>query len=103
VGARPTGTVTFLFTDLEGSTRLWGEHAADMEPALARHDAILREAVAAHEGWVFASSGDGLAAAFSTAPDAVTAAAMDDDEAVDLVRNEVDRLLENSTPAETGT
>ena len=39
---RPKGTVTFLFTDLEGSTRLWEEHAASMEVALARHDEIVR-------------------------------------------------------------
>ena len=39
----PTGTVTFLFTDLEGSTRLWQEHPEAMKGALARHDEILRE------------------------------------------------------------
>ncbi len=37
----PTGTVTFLFTDIEGSTRLWEEHPEEMQVALARHDAIL--------------------------------------------------------------
>ena len=40
----PSGTVTFLFTDLEGSTRLWQEHPDAMQSALARHDEILREA-----------------------------------------------------------
>ncbi len=41
----PSGTVTFLFTDLEGSTRLWEEHPEAMKGALARHDEILRDAV----------------------------------------------------------
>jgi len=49
VGQLPTGTVTFLFTDLEGSTRLWEDHPEAMKPALARHDEILREAIAAHD------------------------------------------------------
>jgi class 3 adenylate cyclase len=48
----PSGTVTFLFTDLESSTRLWEEFPDAMRGALARHDAILRDGVAAHEGHV---------------------------------------------------
>src|SRR5512132_143041 len=48
----PTGTVTFLFTDLEGSTRLWEEHPEAMRAALARHDEILRTAVEKREGVV---------------------------------------------------
>jgi class 3 adenylate cyclase len=48
----PTGTVTFLFTDLEGSTRLWEEHPDAMKAALARHDQILRDAVDSHAGHV---------------------------------------------------
>jgi class 3 adenylate cyclase len=47
----PSGTVSFLFTDLEGSTRLWEEHPEAMRDALARHDALLRSAVAAHGGY----------------------------------------------------
>jgi class 3 adenylate cyclase len=70
----PTGTVTFLFTDLEGSTRLWEEHPEAMKAALARHDSILREAVEAHGGHVVKTRGDGLHAAFATAQDAVMAA-----------------------------
>jgi predicted ATPase/class 3 adenylate cyclase len=70
----PSGTVTFLFTDLEGSTRLWEEHPDAMQPALARHDAILRDAVAAHEGHVVKSTGDGIHAVFATAHDALDAA-----------------------------
>jgi len=49
----PTGTVTFLFTDIEGSTRLWEEHPAAMRGALARHDALLRETIEARGGHVF--------------------------------------------------
>ena len=70
----PTGTVTFLFTDIEGSTRLWEDHQDAMKDALARHDVILREAVEIHDGVVFSTMGDGVAAAFASAPDAVNAA-----------------------------
>ena len=71
---RPSGTVTFLFTDIEGSTRLWDEHPEEMREALARHDSILREAIVGHEGVVFSTGGDGVAAAFQRAGDAVAAA-----------------------------
>ena len=70
----PTGTVTFLFTDLEGSTRLWEEHPDAMRDALARHDGILRDAVEKRDGHVVKTTGDGLHAAFALAPDAVAAA-----------------------------
>ena len=70
----PTGTVTFLFTDLEGSTRLWEEHPDAMQAALARHDEILRGAVAGHGGHVVKTTGDGVHAAFRTAHDAFGAA-----------------------------
>ena len=70
----PSGTVTFLFTDIEGSTRLWQQDKAAMGTALARHDQVIREAVAAHGGEVFSTSGDGLAVAFPTASSAVAAA-----------------------------
>ena len=70
----PTGTVTFLFTDIEGSTRLWEDHQDAMKDALARHDAILRESVESNDGVVFSTMGDGVAAAFGSAPDAVKAA-----------------------------
>ena len=65
--------MTFLFTDLEGSTRLWEEHPEAMKSALARHDSILQESVEAHGGVVFSRMGDGLAAAFASAADAVAA------------------------------
>jgi predicted ATPase/class 3 adenylate cyclase len=70
----PSGTVTFLFTDLEGSTRLWERHPATMGPALERHDALLRTAVERHRGAVVKTTGDGLHAVFTTAQDALAAA-----------------------------
>ena len=74
VAELPSGTVTFLFTDLEGSTRLWEEHPDAMRLVLARHDAILRDAVAVHDGYVVKTTGDGFHAAFATAADALGAA-----------------------------
>jgi predicted ATPase/class 3 adenylate cyclase len=71
----PTGTVTFLFTDLEGSTRLWDEQPEAMKSALARHDGILVEAVEAKGGHVVKSTGDGLHAVFATADTGIAAAA----------------------------
>jgi len=70
----PSGTVTFLFTDLEGSTRLWEQHPEAMRVALARHDAILEGAIDACGGVVFSKMGDGMAAAFASAGDVVRAA-----------------------------
>ena len=71
----PSGTVTFLFTDLEASTRLWEEHPEAMKAALARHDEILREVIESIGGWVVKTTGDGVHAVFGTARDAATAAA----------------------------
>jgi len=72
--ALPTGTATFLFTDIEGSTQLWEQHAQAMRAALARHDMLLRQAVSAHGGVVFKTVGDSVYAAFARAPDALAAA-----------------------------
>src|SRR5216117_1189466 len=72
--ALPTGTVTFLFTDIEGSTRLWETQHDAMRASLARHDALVRQAIAAHGGYVFKTGGDAFCAAFATAPKAVEAA-----------------------------
>ena len=72
---RPTGTVTFLFTDIEGSTARWEREPDAMHVALARHDALLRAIVAAQNGWVFKMVGDACCAAFARADDAVAAAA----------------------------
>jgi predicted ATPase/class 3 adenylate cyclase len=69
----PQGTVTFLFTDLEGSTRRWEEHPAQMRDALAHHNAIVRGAIESHRGVVFSTMGDGMAAVFASARDAVRA------------------------------
>ena len=70
----PTGTVTFLFTDLAGSTRLWEDFPDAMQPALARHDEIVRTAIEGHGGHVVKTTGDGFHAAFATAPGAAAAA-----------------------------
>ena len=70
----PAGTVTFLFTDIEDSTRLWEEAPSDMAAALQAHDAIVRGAIGSAGGYVFASGGDGFCTAFSTAGDAAAAA-----------------------------
>ena len=67
----PTGTVTFLFTDIEGSTKLWERSPEAMQRALARHDQILREAVEERDGYVFKTVGDAFCCAFATAPDAL--------------------------------
>ena len=74
-GQLPSGTVTFLLTDLEGSTRMWEREPEAMKAAMVRHDEILEKAIAAHRGYVFARMGDGMATAFATARDAVSAAA----------------------------
>jgi len=71
---RPTGTVTLLFTDIEGSTKLWEAHAAAMRTALARHDGLVRHCIEDHDGYIFKTGGDAFCAAFHTAPDAVAAA-----------------------------
>ena len=70
----PSGTVTFLFTDIEGSTRLWQQDEAVMRAALERHDAILRTAIEGQGGHVFSTGGDGFGVAFARAGDAVAAA-----------------------------
>jgi class 3 adenylate cyclase len=71
----PTGTVTFLFTDIEGSTRRWDEQPEAMRTALARHDAILRESIERHDGYVFKTVGDAFHSGFAAATDALGAAA----------------------------
>ena len=70
----PSGTVTFLFTDVEGSTRLWEQHPEAMQPALAAHDRALRSAINAHGGYVFSTAGDAFAASFSRPRQAIAAA-----------------------------
>ncbi len=70
----PTGTVTFLFTDIEGSTKSWQQHPDAMKLALARHHAILKQAIESHGGYVFQIIGDAFCAAFATARDGMAAA-----------------------------
>ena len=72
--ARPSGTVTFLFSDIEGSTVRWERDREAMAAALARHDALMRAAMEARGAYVFKTMGDAFCTAFSAAPDAITAA-----------------------------
>src|ERR671912_551165 len=70
----PSGTVTFLFTDIEGSTALWERDRAAMREAVDRQLAILQSLVGAHHGVLFKTVGDGTQAAFGSAEDALRAA-----------------------------
>jgi predicted ATPase/class 3 adenylate cyclase len=70
----PSGVVTFLFTDVEGSTRRWEADAVAMRAALAAHDEVLRAAIEAHGGFLFKHTGDGVCAAFASPKSAVDAA-----------------------------
>jgi predicted ATPase/class 3 adenylate cyclase len=72
--AAPSGVVTFLFTDIEGSTHRWEADADQMRAALAVHDQVLRGAIEAHGGWLFKHTGDGVCAAFGSPRTAVDAA-----------------------------
>jgi predicted ATPase/class 3 adenylate cyclase len=71
--ARPTGTVTFLFTDIEESSRRWDADAAATEALVATHDKLVRTVVEGHDGYVFTTMGDGFAVAFQRASEAVAA------------------------------
>ncbi len=72
--APPSGTITFLFTDIEGSTQLWEKHPQAMPIALERHNQILRRAMESHGGFVFKTVGDAFCVAFASAPNAMAAA-----------------------------
>jgi predicted ATPase/class 3 adenylate cyclase/Tfp pilus assembly protein PilF len=69
----PTGTITFLFTDIEGSTTLWEQHPEAMQASLARHDRLLRQAIESSNGCIVKSTGDGVYAVFAAAKDALAA------------------------------
>ena len=69
----PSGTITFVFTDIEGSTQRWDRDRAAMEDAVRRHDNLMRAAIAAHSGHVFKTIGDAFCAAFARPEDAVSA------------------------------
>lgn len=70
----PTGTVTFLFSDIEGSTQRWERQPEQMEYAFNRHEELMRIAMEEHGGYVYKMIGDAFQVAFSTAPQAVAAA-----------------------------
>ncbi len=70
----PSGIVTFLFTDIEGSTRRWENDAIAMRTALAAHDQVLRSVIEGHGGFLFKHTGDGVCAAFASPRSAVDAA-----------------------------
>ena len=70
----PSGTVAFLFTDIEGSTQRWESHLAAMTQAIERHDAILQRTIESEDGYVFKRMGDAFCAAFRTAAHAIAAA-----------------------------
>jgi hypothetical protein len=72
--AAPSGVVTFLFTDVEGSTSRWEKDANAMQAALAAHDEVLRSAIEVHGGFLFKHTGDGVCAAFASPRSAVDAA-----------------------------
>ena len=74
VPSRPSGTVTFLFTDIEGSTTRWERDQTAMAAAVARHDALLRTAIESRGGYVFKTVGDAFCAAFAGTRSAVLAA-----------------------------
>lgn len=97
----PTGTVTFLLTDIVGSTRLWEQHPVLMAHVLARHDGLLTEHVMAQRGWFVKSTGDGILAAFQRSVWAVNAA---HDAQLALSREEFGQLgkLEVRTVIATG-
>ena len=81
--AQPSGIVTFLFTDIEGSTRRWEAEPDAMREALAAHDETLRAAIEGHDGWLFKHTGDGVCAAF-TSPGQAVGAAIDAQRALGL-------------------
>ena len=70
----PSGVVTFLFTDIEGSTRLWDAHPRAMQSAMLLHNSIIEQAVLENHGTVFKHVGDGLCAAFSSPSEAIASA-----------------------------
>lgn len=86
----PQGTITFLFTDIEGSSRLWERFPEPMRLALAKHDTMLHEAAESRGGFVFKTIGDAFCVAFSTPHEALDAALA------------AQRLLNSETWDETG-
>ncbi len=71
--ARPTGAVTFMFSDIEGSTARWDRDRTAMQDAVRRHDALMQTAIAQHDGYVFKTVGDAFCVAFVRPEDALAA------------------------------
>ncbi|MCC6298954.1 MAG: hypothetical protein IT314_06625 [Anaerolineales bacterium] len=92
----PSGTATFLFTDIEGSTKLWEEFPEAMKSALARHDSILKEAVESHRGQIIKTTGDGIHAVFVTAIDGINAA-IEAQRAMERMKDEGKGMNESSS------
>jgi class 3 adenylate cyclase len=63
----PSGTVTFLFTDMEASTHLWEQHPEDMKSTLAKHDTSLKRAIESNGGHILKTTGDSVHAVFTSA------------------------------------
>jgi predicted ATPase/class 3 adenylate cyclase len=72
--SQPTGTLTFLFSDIEGSTQRWEAKRESMQRALPRHEELMRSAILRHNGYIFKTVGDAFCCAFATAPSALRAA-----------------------------
>ena len=72
-GQRPSGTVTFAFTDIEGSTQRWEADRVAMQLAVRRHETLVRSAIEQHRGYVFKTVGDGVCASFARPADALAA------------------------------
>src|SRR5512135_1518190 len=72
--ALPTGTVTFLFTDIEGSTKLAQQYPDELPGLLSRHNEILTESARLYHGYIFRTMGDAFCVAFHSAPEALYAA-----------------------------
>ena len=92
----PSGTVTFLFTDIAGSTRLWQDHPDAMQAVLARHDRLVRDAIEAHGGYVVKTTGDGFHAAFDAAWSRGAAMTLDEIAAAAIAA--IDELLTAESP-----
>jgi class 3 adenylate cyclase len=97
----PSGTVTFLLTDVEGSPALWEQAPEAMRPALARHDALFDDAVRQHGGVHIRprGEGDGRFAVFASAPYAVAVAARIDDDVIVMYAG---RIVEMGTSGDIG-
>ncbi len=70
----PSGTISFLFTDIEGSTRFWEHYPDAMQRTLARHDVVLRQVMAEHDGYIFTTAGDAFSVAFQSPRSSIDAA-----------------------------